>query len=127
MVLKITDENSSEYGYYYLYATNSFTVYRSKDLANWENVSAKVGYPAFVSEDGDFGNATSAWAPETVYDGETGKYYLFFSMEPKKGNAAVCDETLMCAESDTPYGPFEAAAPATKDNWQENYSSIWTC
>lgn len=121
MVLKITDESSPEYGYYYLYATNSFTVYRSKDLANWENMSAKVGYPAFVSEEGDFGNSTSMWAPETVYDSETKKYYLFFSMEPKKGNAAVCDETLMCVESDTPYGPFTATTPATKENWQENY------
>lgn len=120
-VLRITDESSPEYGYFYMYSTNGCIAYRSKDLANWENVSAKVGYPYFISEQGDFGNATSMWAPEAVYDEETGKYYLYCSLEPKKGNASAYDETIMCVQSDFPYGPFESVVPVTDGNYQENY------
>ncbi|MDE6274243.1 MAG: family 43 glycosylhydrolase, partial [Clostridiales bacterium] len=127
MVLKITDRNSPEYGYYYQYSTNSFTVYRSKDLHNWENVSKKVGHPAYILGANDFGAALdgSFWAPEVVYDENDGKYYLFFSMEPRYGDANHSDETLMCAVSDQPYGPFvavkEGVANPNRDHALENY------
>lgn len=127
-VLKITE--GEEAGYYYLYATNSLTVYRSKDMNNWENMSQIVGFNAYLPDKNDFGNGVtdSWWAPEVIYDseaGENGMYYLYFSMEPRHGNPDLYDETLICAKSENPYGPFVSVrapqAPVSDWNSPETY------
>ncbi len=108
-VLKITE--GEEAGYYYLYATNDLTVYRSKDMNHWEDMSNIVGHKAYLPEKDDFGNGLTGayWAPEVIYDaeaGENGMYYMYVSMEPRQGDPNKCDETLMCLKSENPYGPF---------------------
>lgn len=111
-ILYVTDEGSTEYGYYYLYATNfvdsGYKAYRSKDMVNWQDVSAEVGHYCFVEQDVDaFTNPY--WAPELIYDEETDKYYLFYS-------ASAASEwswegsymRIGVAIADEPYGPFIA-------------------
>ena len=125
-VLKITDEESEDFGAYYMYATNNLTVYKSTDLCNWENVSKKVGFSAYALGANDFGQRIggSFWAPEVVYDGEAKKYYLYFSMEPRYGDTDAEDGTIMCAVSDSPYGPFTAVKegiPNSTSHETENY------
>ena len=50
-VLYITDEGSTEYGYYYLYATNfvdqGYKAYRSRDMVNWQDVLRRWDTTAF--------------------------------------------------------------------------------
>ncbi len=89
-VIYIDDETDTEnYGYFYCYGTSDqigchgFQAWRSKDLANWEDMGA-VYMP-------DFTNSwayTNYWAPEIIYDeegmeigGETYNYFLFFNAE----------------------------------------------
>ena len=56
-VLYITDQESTEYGYYYLYATNfvdqGYKAYRSRDMVNWQDVSAEVGHYCFLEQEID--------------------------------------------------------------------------
>lgn len=105
-VIKITE--GEEAGYYYLYATNDLTVYRSKDLNHWENMSEIVGHTAYLADANDFcnGKTGSYWAPECIYDAESQTYYLYLSMEPRHGDDKAYDETLVCLKSENPYGPF---------------------
>lgn len=112
MVLKITE--GEEAGYYYLYATNSLTVYRSKDLNHWENMTRKKGN-AFMLAENDFGdgNEYAWWAPEAIYDAEEKMYYLYFSMNPRIGGEIT--ETLVCVKSENPYGPFVNVRPAPNE------------
>lgn len=113
-VLKITE--GEEAGYYYLYATNSLTVYRSKDLSHWENMSRKVGYNAYTLTENDFGNGNAYcwWAPEVLYNNEDQMYYMYFSMEPRNGDGL--NPTIICAKSENPYGPFVNVRPAPEGN-----------
>ena len=111
-VLYVTDEESTEYGYYYLYATNfvdsGYKAYRSKDMVNWQDVSAEVGHYCFVEQEIDaFTNPY--WAPELIYDEETDKYYLFYSASATENWG--WDGSYMrigIAIADEPYGPFVA-------------------
>ena len=119
-VIQITDPGSPEYGWYYLYGTNSttsFICYRSKDLTSWENVSEQKGFPMFYPPEDNFCYDT-LWAPEVIYDEDEGKYYLFYS-----GNNRYTQEVdpwsvmIGVAVSDQPYGPFvpyEDAAHSAK-------------
>ena len=115
-VLKITE--GEEAGYYYLYATNCMTVYRSKDLCHWENMSRKVGYNAYTLAENDFGdgNAYCWWAPEVLYNDEDEMYYMYFSMEPRNGTGL--NPAIICAKSENPYGPFVNVRPAPSGNPQ---------
>lgn len=132
-VLRITDEESSEYGYYYMYGTSATTTgletFRSKDLVNWDPVTKSglefgildtldkpLGMPGVLDESMFAGLAVlnDIWAPEVVYDDEIGKYYMFFSASPYTGEGEVSHQSgrftfnpvMFLAESDTPYGPF---------------------
>ena len=119
-VIQITDPGSPEYGWYYLYGTNSttsFICYRSKDLTSWENVSEQKGFPMFYPPEDNFCYDT-LWAPEVIDDEDEGKYYLFDS-----GNNRYTQEVdpwsvmIGVAVSDQPYGPFvpyEDAAHSAK-------------
>lgn len=110
-VMRITDEESTEYGYYYLYGTNAsngFIAYRSKNLDKWEDMFTQKGFMAMeVSTTGTDFQSSYFWAPEVVYDQETDKYYMYYSAKtlyyPEKVGAVY----LFCAVADEPYGPFE--------------------
>ena len=140
-VLKITDKDSTEYGYYYLYGTNLPTkgleTYRSKDLENWEKMSSETGYYAFERTD-DYVLQPSYWAPEVIYDEDADKYYLYYS--GTLNHSEWGDQYLGLAVSEEPYGPFvpctENGLSATtvlinKDRAnqvvEENEKGDWSC
>lgn len=54
---------------------------KSTDLINWE--TSVVNIPESFPQ--EFGDVDRVWAPQTIYDDETGKYMVYFSMK-KKGN-----------------------------------------
>ncbi len=81
-VIYISDPESEDYGYFYLYPTSdfdfnvgAFAAYRSRNMIDWEFVSA-----AFLPESGSWAK-TLLFAPECVYDATAKKYYLFFSAQ----------------------------------------------
>ena len=82
-VIYIDDETDEEnYGWFYMYPTSDsdfgchgFSAYRSKDMKSWQYVG-----PIFEPEVESWAH-NSCWAPECIYDKDTGKYYLFFSAE----------------------------------------------
>ena len=81
-MIYISDTESEDYGYFCLYPTSdydfgvkAYAAYRSRNMQDWEFVSA-----AFVPESDSFAQ-TRLYAPEVVYDAETGKYYMFFSAQ----------------------------------------------
>ena len=82
-VIYIDDETDEEnYGWFYMYPTSDsdfgchgFSAYRSKDMKSWQYVG-----PIFEPEIESWAH-NSCWAPECIYDKDTGKYYLFFSAE----------------------------------------------
>lgn len=74
-------------GYYYMVVTDmkssegwsnnhGIILLRSNDLINWTHsrIDFKARYPQ------DFGTIQSAWAPQTFYDAEAGKYMIYWSM-----------------------------------------------
>lgn len=121
-VIYIDDEQSSEYGWYYMYCTTDalldtrgFGCWKSKDLQSWQFVSV-----AFYPES-DSWSRYNLWAPEVIYDESDGKYYMFYNatdnynVEGRADGTEYLDfeqhgSTKKCigvAVSDTPYGPFE--------------------
>ena len=99
-VIYVPKERDKVYGgYYYMYlSTNagidsnqstfvgedgeiyreSTQVLRSKDLVDWEICGAvDSGMGVLIEEDGWVHNMT--WAPEVIYDEESGKYFMYFS------------------------------------------------
>lgn len=114
-------DNTGVDGYYYLYGTEgSLFCYRSKNLMDWEPVGNTLDNLDFA-EDGsqsEFRRVTydQIWAPEVVYDGETQKYYMFFSATPKEDTSVKEGEgvkpgsgyqMLMVAVSDYPDRDFQ--------------------
>lgn len=99
-VIYISDENSSEYGSYYMYgtyATNGIAAFKSEDLEKWIDLTPTKGLALEPS-----GNAVgSFWAPEVIYD--NGKYYMFYSAK----DASRSINTLYVAVAENPYGPFQ--------------------
>lgn len=118
-VMYISDPDSTEYGYYYLYATSDatmsvtgFTAWRSKDLTSWENVSQTMGFPAFYPTDDHYGYDTF-WAPECIYDPDTDKYYFYYSCSNRFITDTDWTVMIGCAVADEPYGPFLALEDET--------------
>lgn len=118
-VMYISDPDSTEYGYYYLYATSDatmgvtgFTAWRSKDLTSWENVSLTMGFPAFYPTDDHYGYDTF-WAPECIYDPDTDKYYFYYSCSNRFITDTDWTVMIGCAVADEPYGPFLALEDET--------------
>ena len=123
-VLYIDDENSTEYGYYYLYATCDYDLavqglgsWRSRDLKNWERVGGMIFDPYIT----DTWANLYLFAPEVIYDEEEGLYFLFSSAfgDPwyekgtEEGLNIIRDRlwTGFLATSENPYGPFVQYAP----------------
>ncbi|WP_321286794.1 family 43 glycosylhydrolase [uncultured Sunxiuqinia sp.] len=50
---------------------------KSTDLIHWE--SSKVNIPESFPD--EFGDVWRVWAPQTIYDEQTGKYMIYFSMK----------------------------------------------
>ena len=102
-----------EAGYYYMYVTSDslanagFLAYRSKDMVQWECMGTALstfetydeatGYTTVSYLSGDY------WAPEVIYDANTGLYYLFYSATRKD---AVTRFYADIAVSASPAGPF---------------------
>ena len=108
-IVYISDENSTEYGYFYAYGTSDeigchgFQAWRSKDLSHWECMG--------VAFQPDFEVAwafVNYWAPEIIYD--DGIYYLFYNAYHKDKNNRLY---LSVAYAREPYGPF--VSPTTLD------------
>lgn len=116
-VIQITDEESTEYGYYYMYGTTGttgFVAYRSKDFQNWESVSSKTGFIAFYPEPSSYCREW-LWAPEVIYDENDDLYYMFYSGWNQFEEAATGANPLEIglAVAEEPYGPFKAYEDAT--------------
>lgn len=123
-VFQITDEESEEYGYYYLFATTDpeigYRAYRNKDLTGeWEDMTLVKNYLAFEAKAGHyaFGNG-HFWAPEVIYEEESGKYYLFYSgalkIVDKNTPYQKAHRMIGVAVADEPYGPFEPCGDPSK-------------
>lgn len=110
-ILYITDEDSTEYGYYYLYATNwsaiGYKTYRSKDLVYWQDVAPEMGTYCFEEQEND-AFYPPYWAPEVFYDVDTDKYYMYYSAATTDGYDGNFTEEMRIgiAVADEPYGPF---------------------
>lgn len=146
-VLYVSEEQSAEYGgwYYQYMSTNaninpttstflaedgkeyreSTQILRSRDLLDWEvcgAVDSGMGMLIDVNE----WVWNFCWAPEVVYDQNTGKYFMYFSAQVRELTAELISQgaryenyysedgthdwkselNLGIAVSDTPVGPF---------------------
>ena len=112
-------DNTQRDGYYYLYVTlNDIFCYRSKDLMNWETVGNALNIQDYAAD----GKSTEQrnvlwkdiWAPETIYDPDDGRYYMFFSATPNPEHSPVkndkftgrAKEVLFVAVSERPDRDF---------------------
>ncbi|MDE7353125.1 MAG: family 43 glycosylhydrolase [Acetatifactor sp.] len=138
-ILYVSEEQSAEYGgYYYMYNSGSdgvilqnvegedphrsvISCFRSRDLNDWTRCGAvDNGFAVrFEMDEWPVGNC---WAPETVYNPEDGRYYMYFSAEANpnpdceveydtdtgaSGLTANFDRFFVAiCVSDTPVGPF---------------------
>lgn len=105
-VVYIDDENDTDYGSYYLYGTTGntgFFCWKSDDLVNWEGVGYALLYRDLSTPQGRAVSVDS-WAPEVIYDGETDRWYMFFSSTPKDSSNSYIP---YIAQSDSPSGPFD--------------------
>ena len=101
-------------GYYYMYVTSDslgvkgFLAYRSQDMVQWECVGTALS--TFEQYDEATGYTTVSylsadyWAPEVIYDGNTGLYYLFYSATLRVDGVTRFYADI--AVSDSPAGPF---------------------
>lgn len=87
-VMRITDPDDPNYGKYVLNVTSNgarlaVSAFLSDDLVHWE----ELGTIMCAEDDGEGEKAyvlyQNVWAPEMIYDEESGKYYLFFSASPR--------------------------------------------
>jgi len=73
---------------------------KSTDLIHWQH--AVVNIPETYPE--HFGKVHRVWAPQTIYDGKTGKYMVYFSM--KQGDSP---DIIYYAYANEDFTGFEAA------------------
>ncbi|HYZ04990.1 MAG TPA: family 43 glycosylhydrolase, partial [Rubrobacter sp.] len=118
-------------GYFYAYSTDGggqdasgrsyyFGIYRSADLATWEQIP---GGALPVDDRKNWGNDWF-WAPEVYHNPNTGLYFLFYSARSDadaKRWFAVADFEEPCkvgvAVSQSPEGPFYNIADQPIDYW----------
>lgn len=125
-VLTVTDKESTEYGYFYLYgtnATNGFVTYRSKNLDKWEDLFTIKGFQALTRDMNDF-KSSSFWAPEVVYDETVDKYYMFYSADALYMGESATSRYIFCAVADEPYGPFEPLIDANHSSGKVPFFDI---
>jgi glycosyl hydrolase family 43 len=113
-----------ESGFYYAYSTEgadpgwNFGIYRSPDLATWEQVP---GGALRAGQDGDWAHDWF-WAPEVYHNPNTGLYFLFYAGRMNRNVAehfryADFEEPskVGVAVSRSPDGPFHDIAEAPLD------------
>ncbi|MBQ0049167.1 MAG: glycoside hydrolase family 43 protein [Bacteroidales bacterium] len=94
-------------GYFYQVATDmassegwdsnrGIVMMRSKDLIKWEHHS--VHFPQRF-EGTPFAKVTRVWAPQTIFDEETGKYMVYFSLLTNDGTIPY-DKVHFCYAND---------------------------
>ena len=133
-VIYVSEEQDETYGgYYYMYMSMcdgvtletfagddphraAISVFRSKDLNDWERVGV-VDNGYCVRFEMDEWPVAQAWAPETVYNPHDGKYYLYCSTEATSSPSWPVEYVttgsglnrffLTICVSDTPVGPFK--------------------
>ncbi|MDR1061391.1 MAG: family 43 glycosylhydrolase [Clostridiales bacterium] len=120
----IYDKNS---GYYYAYSTDGarsgyrFGIYRSADLATWEQLNG-----AIPTNDPNTWANDWFWAPECYYNENNGYYYLFYSGRMTSAanrleHFGFSDFEEACktgvAVSKSPEGPFYNIAKGPIDYW----------
>ena len=67
--------------------SNSFVLWRSKDLINWQdetiiNMSSVLGI-----------NVARAWAPQVIWDSKKGEYMIYFGLAENEGNGQYANYT----------------------------------
>lgn len=67
--------------------SNSFVLWRSKDLINWQdetiiNMSSVLGI-----------NVARAWAPQVIWDNNKGEYMIYFGLAENEGNGQYANYT----------------------------------
>ena len=97
-------DDTARTGYYYAYVTG-LTYSYSDDLVDWKSGGSFVELPDALA------GAGSQWAPEVIYDEDTGLYYAFFSLTPLpdmefEGVTAPAYMPVV-AVSNSPRGPFK--------------------
>ena len=123
-IMKITDPEDPDYGYYYVFVTTgmrSFTAFKTRDLIHFENVGVILHE---IESDTDEAKTLikDTWAPEMVYDAEEKMYYLFASATPKvlDGETQIDYFALpIVAKSESPRGPFKLIS-------HEDYDYVYT-
>lgn len=129
-------DDTQQSGYYYLYGTSNFQTMRSKDLAVWEYVNVVLDFSDekildVISMD--------RWAPEVIYDADTGLYYMFFSATPNRDRQDQMEQSggdvdgnltrycMYVATSSSPEGPFTLVDFSDADSCgEENLHSFNT-
>jgi len=122
------DEGS---GYYYAYSTDGggrdasgrgyyFGIYRSADLATWEQIPGG----ALPTDDPEHWGNDWFWAPEVYHNKDTGLYFLFYSArsdaDAERWFASAGFEEpckVGVAVSGAPEGPFLNIADGPVDYW----------
>lgn len=105
-------DHGEEEGYFYAYGTSDIIechgiqTWRSRDLTNWEYRGV-----AFQPDYSETWAQNDYWAPEVLYDEDTGLYYMFYSAKNYKQGGRFY---LGVAYSLNPYGPFEC--PSNMEN-----------
>jgi arabinoxylan arabinofuranohydrolase len=88
----LTDMKSSE-GWS---SNRGIVMMKSTDLVKWTH--ATVNFP--TKWPAKWANVTRVWAPETIYDAQTGKYIVYFSLLTSDGTVAY-DKVFYCYANDT--------------------------
>lgn len=125
-ILWVSKEQDPVYGgYFYLYPSSDselfykgVAVYRSKDMSDWEYLG-----PAYYPRTGSYWATLGMMAPETVYDAQDGKYYMYFSGAESRSvyfNSHADKQAYYAVETEVKdtYTSFEGASAAV-----EEYSS----
>lgn len=98
-------DRGEEEGWFYAYGTSDdigirgFQCWRSKDFCNWEYKGV-----AYMPEFGETWADGIYWAPEVIYDEESGLYLMFYSAQHDEDAKKYL--SVVCATN--PYGPFRA-------------------
>ena len=104
-------------GSYYMYTTSDalgctgFLAYRSWDLVNWECVSTalyarEAGYDAKTGRNIASYLTTDYWAPEVIYDGQTGLYYMFYNADRYDNEKFFYGDIAVASDPAGPFVPY---------------------
>ena len=112
-VFRVTDPTDPDYGMFYCYATiqtGQFIAYASPDLTTWDGRGVVINS---TTKGDDYRKVlySDLWAPEVIFDEDTGKYYMFFSATPYDTDYTDQTQSYLRTEpfiavADSPRGPF---------------------